>query len=111
MANSEDLENKTRENSSILIFIVSLLLLASLSLSVISLLNEKKDSKEDRQKMGLQEQLQKEKEESLTEIFEKGFKDESESGWNNLNDPFREECAFTEEDGVPSITSHTVCYR
>lgn len=105
-------EGKSRQNSNVLIFVFSFLLLASIALSVIGLINGKK---KDEIKNGdewekSQNYLDKDAdEESLTDLFQKEFLEMSVSESEYADDPFRKECAPSGEDGIPAISSFTVC--
>jgi flagellar basal body-associated protein FliL len=104
-------ENKPRQNSNVLIIIVSFLLLASIGVSVVGLLNGKEENGE-RKKSELTETIKEEKskseEESLTELFQKEFTERQNLGREYLNDPFNEICEPARGD-VPTMSSFTVC--
>lgn len=108
MAIRDGSESKLKINSSLLIFIVSFLLLASIALSVVGLLNGKKEVEidTDRESEETQNEIQ---EESLTDLFQKEFSEQSDSGQDSLYDPFKEFCGNKGSDGAPSISSYTVC--
>ena len=112
MVNKRGLEDKSKSNSSVLIFIVSFLLLVSIAISVLGLLNGKKEESID----GDEEMIKPKNElqgEEITDLFEKEFSEEKDSKVDEyyLNDPFKEICASTSGDDLPSITGGTVCLR
>ena len=111
MAIRDGSESKLKINSSLLIFIVSFLLLASIALSVVGLLNGKKEVEidTDRESEETQNEIQ---EESLTDLFQKEFS-EQEGTFDEYynNDPFKEVCAPVAGQGSAAISSYTVCVR
>lgn len=106
-------EGKSRQNSNVLIFVFSFLLLASIALSVIGLINGKKKDEIKNGDGPEESQYYPNKDtdnESLNDLFQKEFLEMSVSESEYANDPFRKECAPSGEDGVPAISSFTVCY-
>jgi flagellar basal body-associated protein FliL len=105
----EEGENNKR-NSNVLIVIVSFLLLASIGLSVVGLLNGRKDyvALNDEESPENQIQDQKEPEDSLTDMFEKEFIKELGSDGVSANDPFKEICTPASGD-APAVSSFTLC--
>lgn len=110
MVTKEEGENKPRRNSNFLILIVSTLLFASIALSVVGLLNGNKDNAgvEEKELSETQTEVQNESQESLTDMFQKEFSEESDSKGGYSNDPFREICKSIKGD-YPAMSSFTVC--
>ncbi len=110
MVIKEEGDNKSRHNSYLLILIVSTLLFVSIALSVVGLLNGKKDNagKEEKESAQTQTEVQKEPQESLTDIFQKEFSEESDTKSEYSNDPFREICKSVKGD-FPAMSSFTIC--
>ncbi len=103
-------EEKTQNYSNIIVFIVSFLLLASISLSVIGLVKGKKEvvGQKDIEPSDYLNEFSSDFDQSLSDVFEKNFSEESSSTWKYPNDPFREICKDVEGEGY-AMTSFTVC--
>jgi flagellar basal body-associated protein FliL len=112
MVEKKELEDKTKTNSSVLVIIISFLLLVSIAISVLGVLNGKKEVSSDSEEKEIlpKDELQSEE---LNNIFQKEFSERSNSKVDEyyLNDPFKEICASTSGDDIPAISGGTVCVR
>jgi hypothetical protein len=109
MLSKEDSENKSRYKSSVLIFIVSFLLLASIAVSVVGLLNGKNhDNEESKRESDLtNDETDKG---SLTDLFDREFSERSEiSDEDETYDPFKETCVQKDGGDTPAFSSFTFC--
>lgn len=107
MASKFEPEN-SKNNSSVLVFIISFLLLVSIAISVIGILNGKKEENINSRREDTELQ-DKTEEKSLTDLFEKNFTEQRDA--RNGYDPFKETCSSVEGVDSAAITSYTVCYH
>ncbi len=96
-----------------LFLIIVIFLLISLSVLILGLLNWKKEKTTQREQPEVTREGTSE-DNSLSNYFKKkstDAKDIEKPDEFLLTDPFREVCASTAGDGLPSISGSTVCLR